>query len=37
MSGSIGGKRIKRAEVQPTLDNYIEKVSIKEWEPITKE
>ena len=26
MSGSIGGKRIKRAEVQPTLDNYIEKV-----------
>lgn len=26
MSGSIGGKRIKRAEVQPTLDKYIEKV-----------
>lgn len=26
MSGSIGGKRIKRAEVQPTLDNYINKV-----------
>lgn len=26
MSGSIGGKRIKRAEVKPTLDNYIEKV-----------
>lgn len=26
MSGSIGGKRIKRSEVQPTLDRYIEKV-----------
>lgn len=26
MSGSIGGKRIKRSEVQPTLDLYIEKV-----------
>lgn len=26
MSGSIGGNRIKREAVQPTLDNYIEKV-----------
>ena len=26
MSGSIGGYRINRADVQPTLDNYIEKV-----------
>ena len=26
MSGSIGGKRIKRSEVQPTLDLYVEKV-----------
>ena len=26
MSGSIGAHRIKRAEVQPTLDNYIDKV-----------
>lgn len=29
MSGSIGGKRIKREEVQPTLDNYINKVLSK--------
>ena len=26
MSGSIGGHRINRGDVQPTLDNYIEKV-----------
>lgn len=26
MSGSIGGSRIKRAEVRPTLDKYIERV-----------
>lgn len=26
MSGSIGGHRINRADVQPTLDNYIEQV-----------
>ena len=26
MSGSIGGKRIKREEVQPTFNNYIERV-----------
>lgn len=26
MSGSIGGHRINRADVQPTLDNYIEQI-----------
>lgn len=29
MSGSIGGKRIRREEVQPTLDRYIERVLSK--------
>lgn len=29
MSGSIGGKRIRREEVQPTLDKYIERVLSK--------
>ena len=29
MSGSIGGKRIKREEVQPTLDKYISQVLSK--------
>ena len=29
MSGSIGGKRIRREEVQPTLDKYIEQVLSK--------
>ena len=26
MSGSIGGHRINRGDVQPTLDNYIEQI-----------